>query len=410
MRKKLVLAISIMLIGVFFNQCVKKASENKNPVDNNIKKNEEVPSKTTKDNIEIAIENMTLDEKIGQLIIVGINGVTMDVEADRMIREKKVGGVILFGDNVKSLEQVINLTNELKSINNTNDIPLFISVDEEGGLVSRLPDNFKRLPSASYIGSLENEELAYGVGNVIAKQLKIQGYNMDYAPVLDILSNPTNTVIGTRAFGNSADIVSRLAIKTMEGLKDNNIISVVKHFPGHGDTSVDSHYGLPLVTKTLDELKDLELIPFENAIKNGADAIMVSHILLERVDKNNPASMSSIVINNILREEMNFGGVVVTDDMTMGAIIENYDIGEASIKAINAGCDIILVCHGYDNEIKVINSIKEAVDNGIITEERINESVYRVLSLKEKYNLSDAKTEITGDVLEINNQVEKLFK
>lgn len=232
---------------------------------------------------------------------------------------------------------------------------------------------------------------------------------MDYAPVLDILSNLQNTVIGNRAFGENAEEVSNLAIEVMKGIQDNGVISVVKHFPGYGDTSVDSHYGLPLVEKSLEELRQLEFILFENAIKNGADAIMVSHILLKNVDSENPATMSKIIISNILRESMGFKGVVITDDMTMGAITQNYDIGEAAVKSIKAGVDIVLVCHGYDNEIKVITSIEESISNGTISEDRINESVYRILYLKDKYNLNNDNGSEVYNVESINTKIEELF-
>ena len=251
--------------------------------------------------------------------------------------------------------------------------------------------------------------MCYEVGEIIANELKLMGYNMDYAPVLDILSNPNNTVIGSRAFGREADIVSNLGISVMKGINENNVIPVVKHFPGHGDTSVDSHYGLPLVEKSLNELKELEFIPFQNAINSGADAIMVSHILLKNIDSENPATMSKKIVSDILRDEMNFKGVVISDDMTMAAIMDNYDIGEASVKAINAGVDIILVCHGYDNEIKVLTSISEAVNSGEITEERLDESVYRILSLKNKYDLSDTTKMNSIGIEEINNKINNLF-
>lgn len=187
------------------------------------------------------------------------------------------------------------------------------------------------------------------------------------------------------------------------------LLLIVKHFPGHGDTSVDSHYGLPLVEKSLEELRQLEFILFENAIKNGADAIMVSHILLKNVDSENPATMSKIIISNILRESMGFKGVVIIDDMTMGAITQNYDIGEAAVKSIKAGVDIVLVCHGYDNEIKVITSIEESISNGTISEDRINESVYRILYLKDKYNLNNDNGSEVYNVESINTKIEELF-
>ena len=232
---------------------------------------------------------------------------------------------------------------------------------------------------------------------------------MNFAPVLDINSNPTNPVIGDRSFGSNVDIVNKLGIKTMQGMMDSNIIPVVKHFPWHGDTSVDSHVGLPVVNKDSTQLNTFELIPFKEAIKSNVDAIMVSHILLNKLDVNFPASMSKVIITDILRQDLKFQGVVITDDMTMGAIIKNYDIGDASVKSINAGSDLVLVCHGFDNELKVINSLKTAVQNKLISEERLNESVYRILKLKEKYNIND-DTIGSPNTDEINNKIKDLLK
>ena len=413
MRRKILNLILASLIILIFNSCI----ENKNNFkgegyiiseENNSMIEENENNKG--DDFQEIVNSMTLDEKIGQLLIVGFEGTYVDENITDLIKNKYLGGVIFFGNNVESLSGVISLTNELKVLNSENKVPLFISVDEEGGLVSRVPNEFVKIPSSEYIGSFDNEDKCYELGSLIAEELKVMGYNMDYAPVLDILSNNNNTVIGNRAFGKNAEVVSRLAINTMKGIQDNEVISVVKHFPGHGDTTVDSHYGLPLVEKTLDELKELEFIPFENAIKNGANAIMVSHILLENVDSDNPASMSKKIVSDILRNDMNFKGVVITDDMTMGAIVENYDIGEAAVKSINAGTDIVLVCHGYDNELKVLNSIKKAVNNGTVSEERLNESVYRIVSLKKKYNLNNKKLEEIPDVSRINRRIEEIVK
>lgn len=234
------------------------------------------------------------------------------------------------------------------------------------------------------------------------------GFNMDFAPVLDINSNPKNPVIGDRAFGSELEIVRDLGIETMKGIQSGGIISVIKHFPGHGDTSVDSHIGLPTVEHDIERLNSLELVPFRDAIKDGADTVMVAHILLSKIDPDYPSSLSKTVITGILREKLGFKGVVISDDMTMGAIVENYEIGNAAIKAINAGSDIVLVAHGYDNSLAVINSIKEAVTNGIISEERLNESVYRILSLKQKYNITDdIKDSI--DIEGINNSIQEIL-
>lgn len=405
----------ILIIGITFFWSCKDNNINDNNIDNKKldSKEENIVDKSTKeeneDKLQKNIEEMSLNEKIGQMLIVGFDGQNINENIKSLILDNHVGGVIFFSNNVESLEGVINLTNELKKINTSNKFPLFIAVDEEGGSVSRTPNEFLAIPSAQYIGAFDDENINYNIGKIIADELKQQGYNMDFAPSLDILSNPYNTVIGDRSYGETSDIVSRLGIKTMEGIRDSSIVSVIKHFPGHGDTDVDSHYGLPLVEKSLAELKELELIPFENAIKAGADAIMISHILLTKIDSENPATMSKEVITNVLRENMEFDGVVITDDMTMGAIIENYDIGEASVKSINAGADIILVCHGYENELNVINSIKNAVKNNIISEERINESVYRILKLKEKYKITNENIEINTDVSNINKRIENIF-
>ena len=207
---------------------------------------------------------------------------------------------------------------------------------------------------------------------------------------------------------HDVNIVSNLGVQTMKGIQSENIIPVVKHFPGHGDTSVDSHIGLPSVNNDLKRLQSVELIPFEKAIKNNADAVMIAHILLPKIDKKNPSSMSKIIITDILRRSLKFKGVIITDDMTMGAILKNYSIGEAAVKSVKAGSDIVLVCHGYDNELTVINALKNAISKGEITEKRIDESLYRILLLKQKYKLKD---EIISsvDVEDINNRISTLL-
>lgn len=359
------------------------------------------------DKIKDKVESMSLEEKIGQLFIVGFEGEEINDEIVDLVKNQKVGGLIYFSRNIVDSNQIINLNNEIKDIE--KDIPLFISVDEEGGLVSRVPEEFVKLPSSGYIGQFNDENLSYNVGKIIAKELNSLGFNMDFAPVLDIDSNPNNTVIGERAFGNNSEIVSRLGIKTMEGIKEGKIIPVVKHFPGHGDTDVDSHYGLPIVKKTLEELENLEFIPFKNAIDNGADVVMISSIILESIDNEYPATMSKKVTTDILRESLGFDGVIATDDMTMGAIVDNYNLADAVIMSINAGSDLILVCHGYDDIINSIVAVKDAVNSKIISEEKIDESVYRILKLKDKYNVNNKVIGNDIDIEGINSEIKSLF-
>ena len=336
------------------------------------------------------IAGMSLDEKIGQLFIVGFDGYKTDEKVRSMIQNNHVGGIILFRGNIKNAGQLLDMTNTLKSANSENRVPLFISVDEEGGRISRLPAELHKLPSNQSIGEVGSTAFSYEIGGILSEELRTFGFNLDFAPVLDIHSNPRNTVIGDRSFGNNAEIVTKLGIQTLKGIRDGGIIPVVKHFPGHGDTEVDSHVGLPSVSHELDRLKSLELVPFQEAVSQQADAVMVAHILLDRVDSENPASMSKRIITGLLRDEMGFDGVVMTDDMTMGAILQNYDIGEAAVKAILAGSDVILVCHGYDRQSAAIEAVRSAVGSGLIPADRIDGSVYRILKLKNKYGLTDA--------------------
>ena len=362
----------------------------------------------TIDVIQQKLDNMTLDEKIGQMITIGIDGYSVDDTAKQLITDKKVGGVILFKNNISYSNQLLQLINDIKGINSTNKIPIFISVDQEGGRVNRLPSEIKSLPSNEIIGNKNDNKLAYDIGKNIGYALGSFGFNMDFAPVLDVNSNPNNTVIGDRSFSNDKDKVASLGASEINGFKDSNIISVAKHFPGHGDTATDSHYALPIINKTLDELKSVEFVPFKKAIEEKVPAIMVSHILMPQIDANNPASMSKTIITDILRKDLKFDGLIVTDDMTMGAVTNELDITTACINSINAGADLLLVCHGYDNEINVINAIKDAVNNGIISIDTINSSVYKILSLKENYKITDEKIEKV-DINTINTKFEDIL-
>lgn len=362
-----------------------------------------------KDEILETISNMSLDEKIGQLVISGFYGPTLDESILKLVKEDKISGVILFNRNVKDSSQLLSLNNSLKESNKNNKLPLFISVDEEGGSVTRMPSDIKRLPTNKYIGSLNNKDLSYKVGEILGEQLSYFGFNMNFAPVLDINSNPNNPVIGNRSFGNNKDIVASLSTSTMKGIQSKNIISVVKHFPGHGDTSVDSHVNLPVVNYDINRLNSFEFVPFKTAIQNGANAVMVGHILLPKIDNKYPSSMSYEIVTNILRKDLGFDGLVVSDDMTMGAITENYSIEEASVKSINAGVDLLLVCQKYENTENVLKALKEAVLNGTISKERLDNALYNIISTKKKYLLNkEPKNDITIDT--INQKITNLFR
>lgn len=414
-KNKIYIYIAFSLILILLLGC-SRLDEGKNSVEDGLPNSESIHDKEEGntpadeiDPIKEQIEEMSIEEKIGQMILVGLEGYNLDENSRKMIEEHLVGGVIIFGKNVENSEQLLALINSIKETNSKNRIPIFISVDEEGGRVSRMPKEIRKLPTSEEIGQLNDKELSYSIGAILGEELKMFGFNMNFAPVLDINSNPKNPVIGDRAFGSDLETVSDLGIQTMKGIQSKGVISVVKHFPGHGDTSVDSHIGLPTIDHDLERLKDFELVPFKKAIENDADAVMVAHILLNKIDPDYPSSLSKVIITDLLRKDLGFEGVVVSDDMTMGAIVENYEIGDAAIKAIDAGCDIVLVAHGFENSLVVINSIKEALINETILEERLNESVYRILKLKEKYNLTDDKIDAIN-IEEINNKIHKIVE
>lgn len=356
------------------------------------------------DAIDEKIKNMSLDEKIGQLLVVGIEGTEVDEAFTAFAGEIKPGAVILFADNIISAEQLTNLTNSIKST--SAYIPCIIGMDEEGGRVTRLPEDVLSMPAALTVASYDDENYCYSAGLQLGKQITGFGLHTGFSPVLDIWTNSENTVIGDRAYGQTAEQVCKLGIADMNGVRDAGAIPVVKHFPGHGDTLTDSHYGLPSVTKTKEDLWTTELLPFQSAVENNVPAMMVAHILCTELDSQYPSSLSYNIVTKLLREEMNFDGVVFTDDLTMGAITDEYTPGEAGVLALNAGCDFLSVCHGYDNAREVFNSVKNAVEEGRVSEERIDESVKRILKLKDDYNVTADTVEVP-DITAMNEETQK---
>ncbi|WP_040346354.1 beta-N-acetylhexosaminidase [Neobacillus bataviensis] len=367
----------------------------------------EKPNQQGNQSISAVISKMSLEDKIGQMILAGVSGTTMDASAKKLISQIHVGGIIFYKNNFETSAQAVQFVNQLKA-GNSSSLPLLLGVDQEGGRVTRLPGGLVNFPPNKQIGQVNNPEFSYKVGTLLGQELKEFGLNLDFAPVLDINSNPNNPVIGDRSFGNNAEIVSKLGVQTMKGIQSQNVITTIKHFPGHGDTSVDSHLDLPIVNKSLKELKELELIPFERAINQGADVVMVAHILLPQLDKSNPGTMSKAVMTDLLRKQLGFTGVIMTDDMTMGAITEHFDTGKAAVESVKAGSDIILVGHDYNNVVKIISSLKTAVQNGEISEQRLNESIERIIQLKRNYSINDTKVE-SPKINEINHSINSLM-
>jgi len=344
----------------------------------------------------VARLELTSREKIGQLFMVGFLGTSVTPDLAAFLKEYKPGGVILFSRNLESVEQIVQLTNDLQACSPKS--PLLISIDQEGGRVSRLPRGFTIFPPCELIGRCHSGELAYAAAATIAKELKAVGINMNMAPVLDVNSNPDNPVIGDRAFGATPEVVGELGLVTAAGLQDNKVVACGKHFPGHGDTNADSHKELPIVEASRERLEALEFSPFRRATAAGIATLMTAHVLYKALDDRLPATLSPDVITHLLREQMRYDGVVLTDDLEMHAIVDHYGPGDAAVRAFLAGCDMLLICKERDREIAAFEAVEKAVASGAIVTARLDQSVARIQRIKQRYLLpyrpaviSDAK-------------------
>ncbi len=326
---------------------------------------------------------MTLREKIGQLMMVGFAGTSVSKDLSAWIDAYKPGGVILFSRNLQTVDQIVRLTNQLQKL--TSNHPLFIAVDQEGGRVSRLPRGFTVFPPCAVLGRCDSSELAYAAASTTATELRAVGINMNMAPVLDINTNPQNPVIGDRAFSSSPTQVCALGLATVAGLQDNKVIACGKHFPGHGDTAADSHQELPTVTSSAGRIREVELRPFRHAVENGLAMIMTAHVRYQALDDRNPATLSTYVLTDLLREELNFKGLVITDDLEMRAILDHHDIGDAAVLAVRAGVDILLVCENRDRAATALETVYKAVRKGEISEARVEDSFRRITQTKERF-------------------------
>jgi len=342
-----------------------------------------------------------LKQKIGQMLIIGFRGTEINRTSyiSKAMNILNLGGIILFDRDNPSKEFPRNITDYeqtkklISDLNKYSPSPLFISVDAEGGYINRLKEKygFTNIPSAEQMGKGTVEETK-NQANILGQQLKDLGFNMNFAPVVDVNINPENPVIGylERSFSANPEKVYEHASSFIDGLHQNNIITAIKHFPGHGSSTKDSHLGIVDVTNTYQQE---ELIPYQKLIENGySDMVMTAHIINTNIDPTYPATLSPLFIKNILRNQLNFNGVIVSDDMQMGAIVNNYGYDEAIIKAINAGCDMLIISNNgttYDEKAPydAVDIILKAVKKGEISEQQINDSYNRIQTLKEKYGI-----------------------
>lgn len=337
------------------------------------------------------LKQMSVEEKVAQLFIVipesltsakdSVTNVTQEIKD--FLRHYPVGGVILFDANIKTPQQLKALTQDLR---NTSKFPLLLAIDEEGGRVAKIANNVNfdvpRYPFILELGQENNPLLARELGVNIGAYLKEYGFNYNFAPVADVLTNPENTVIGNRSFGSDPQMVAQMVTNTITGLQEKGIGTCAKHFPGHGDTVSDTHKEGAIAPKTWQEMLNCELIPFKAAIEQGVDSIMIGHMTTPNVTSDGlPSSLSYEIITTRLRKELGFDGLVVTDALNMGAITNYYSAKDAAIKALMAGCDILLMPEDFQ---EAYEGVLNAVRGGTITQARLDESILRILTFKQK--------------------------
>jgi beta-N-acetylhexosaminidase len=325
-----------------------------------------------------------LRRQIGQLLIAGFGGEQIPVEIRSLAREFSLGGVILFGRNIVEPRQVAELCREASQL--TADVPAWVSVDQEGGRVARLKAPFTEWPPMATLGRSGDVQLAERFARALAAELKAVGITLDFAPVLDVHTNPKNPVIGDRALAERAEDVARLGSAIIRAMQAEGLAACGKHFPGHGDTSTDSHLELPLVEHPPERLREIELAPFRAAIEAGVATMMTAHVLVPALDEQRPATLSKRIVTGLLREELHYNGVIVSDDLEMKALASDYRVPESAVLAIEAGCDALLICSGdVDVQAAALEAIVHAVETERIRLTRVEDALRRQQRAKERF-------------------------
>ncbi|XDD47381.1 glycoside hydrolase family 3 protein [Leptospira sp. WS39.C2] len=359
---------------------------------------------------------MTDEELVGQTIHIAIPSRTVDQIALDEIKQTKPGGIILFGKNLGKKEEIISLTENLQLAAKDNGLqPFFISTDQEGGRVFRVQDGITHYPGAMAVGQTGKKEWGEIVGFVTSYELKSLGLNFLFAPVLDINNNPLNPVINTRSFGSDVNRVSEVAVAYEKGARAGGCLPVIKHFPGHGDTTVDSHLGLPIINKSLQDLEKLELVPFKQSIQGGAEAVMSAHIVYPKIDPNFPATLSKTILTDVLRKSLQFDGIIITDAMEMHAISKNYEKDRPGVLTILAGANIVLLTSWGETAKKFKAQLMDAYKKGEFRfldkegkeHDLLKEAVHKQIRKKLELGIYD-KNSIQPNVYE-ENQKQKEF-
>lgn len=334
---------------------------------------------------------VALRHEIGQLLIGSLPGTGIPQEMRSLAKEFQLGGVTLFKRNIEAPEQVEELSRDLQAL--ASEQPLWVAVDQEGGRVARLRSPFTEWPPMAALGRSGDLALATRFAAALAAEMRAVGVTLDYAPVLDIHSNPKNPVIGDRALSEDAQKVAAFGAAIIHGLQSNGVAACGKHFPGHGDTSVDSHLDLPVVEHPPDRIRRVECVPFEEAIRQGVAFIMTAHVLVPTIDEEKPATLSRRIVFNLLRDELGFEGVILSDDLEMRALARDYSVADSAVQAIIAGCDGVLICRALSedrhNDINVqataIEALVHAVEDGRIPYGRVEDALKRQRRAKERF-------------------------
>lgn len=335
---------------------------------------------------------------IGQLAIVGFDGHDIPEDVQRLAREFDLGGVIYFARNVDAPEQVAEMSRQAQGL--AQELPLWVSVDQEGGRVARLKRPFTEWPPMMTLGRANDERLAERFAGALAAELKAVGVSLDYAPVLDVHTNSRNPVIGDRALAERAEDVARLGAAIVRTLQAEGIAACGKHFPGHGDTSTDSHHELPLVEHSPDRLERIELVPFKAAIEAGVASIMTAHILVPALDAHRPATLSPDIVDGLLKTRLGYTGLVLSDDLEMKAISGRYGHSDATVQAIAAGCDAVLMCApNAEQQAAAFEALIHAVESGRIGVKRIEDALARHRRVKERFLGGRRPAPLTGAAL-----------
>ncbi len=321
---------------------------------------------------------------LGQHMIIGLSGLSLTATERDFIIKHNIGGVILFGRNVKEPKQVHELCSELQSLRHQmpDRAPLLISIDMEGGRVARLKAPFTIWPPLKRVGDIDNPTLSFHFSQALGAELRAVGINLDYAPCLDVFTNPQNTVIGDRAVSSDPNLVAKHASALVRGFLKTDVIPCVKHFPGHGNTLIDSHEDLPIENADLDRLEAIELRPFKKAFRSRVEMCMMSHILYPKIDPQFPASLSEIFIQKILRENCRYRGFVITDDLGMKALTLKFSTEEIAVQALKAGNDLLLYCNDPDAPARAFEALIEASGMGPLDPHQIEAGTKRILKFK----------------------------